>query len=76
MTEAVVITYEELLILCDIVAGWNVKRADNLDADKRRALDRLIANGFIEQANGPSLKPTAKAGLLITQLCVGVSGES
>ena len=75
MTEAVIITYEELSTLCDIVAGWNAKRPETLDADKRRALDRLIANGFIEQANGHSLKPTAKAGLLITQLCAGISGE-
>ena len=48
MTEAVTITNEELAILCDIVAGWSVKRAANLDADKRLALDRLIANGFVE----------------------------
>ena len=27
MTEAVTITNEELAILCDIVAGWSVKRA-------------------------------------------------
>ena len=26
MTEAVTITNEELAILCDIVAGWSVKR--------------------------------------------------
>ena len=26
MTEAVTITYEELAILCDIVAGWSVKK--------------------------------------------------
>jgi hypothetical protein len=32
MTEAVTVTNEELAILCDIVAGWSVKRAENLDA--------------------------------------------
>ena len=52
MTEAITVTNEELAILCDIVAGWSMKRAENLDAGKRLALDRLIANGFIEQANG------------------------
>jgi len=77
MTEAVTVTNEELAILCDIVAGWSVKRAENLDADKRLALDRLIANGFVEQANGHSVtnyRQTAKTELLFTQLCVGISG--
>jgi hypothetical protein len=52
MIEADTVTSEELAILCDIVAGWSVKRAENLDADKQLALDRLIVNGFVEQANG------------------------
>jgi hypothetical protein len=49
----------------------------NLDADKRLTLDRLIANGFVEQANGHSVanyRHTAKTELLFTQLCVGISG--
>ena len=77
MTELVTVTNEELAILCDIVAGWGVKRAKNLDADKRLALDRLIANGFVEQANGHSVtnyKHTTKTELLLSQLCVGISG--
>lgn len=77
MIEAVTVTNEELAILCDIVAGWSVKQAENLDADKRLALDRLIANGFVEQANGHSItkyQHTAKTELLFTQLCVGISG--
>ncbi len=77
MTELVTVTDEELAILCDIVAGWGVKRAKNLDADKRLALDRLIANGFVEQANGHSVtnyKHTTKTELLLSQLCVGISG--
>jgi len=76
MSEAIV-TNEELAILCDIVAGWNVKRTANLDADKRQALDRLIANGFVEPAGEPSLakyQHTAKTELLFAQLCVGISG--
>jgi hypothetical protein len=77
MTEAVTITNEELAILCDIVAGWSVKRAESLNADKRIVLDRLIANGFVEHANGHSVSAyhhTAKTELLLTQLCVGISG--
>ena len=77
MTEAVTVTNEELAILCDIVAGWSVKRVENLDADKRLALDRLIANGFVEQANGHSVtnyQHTVKTELLFAQLCVGISG--
>ena len=77
MTELVTVTDEELAILCDIVAGWGVKRAKNLDTDKRLALDRLIANGFVEQANGHSVtnyKHTTKTELLLSQLCVGISG--
>jgi len=77
MTEAVTLANEELAILCDIVAGWSVKHSENLNADKRLALNRLIANGFIEQANGHSItnyQHTAKTELLFTQLCVGISG--
>ena len=77
MTNADTGTNEELAILCDIVAGWSLKRLENLDADKRLALDRLIANGFVEEANGHSVvkyQHTAKTELLFTQLCVGISG--
>jgi hypothetical protein len=77
MIEPVTITNEELAILCDIVAGWSLKRAESLDTGKRLVLDRLIANGFVEQANGQSVsnyQHTAKTDLLFTQLCVGISG--
>ena len=77
MTEAVTITNEELSILCDIVAGWSVKKAESLYGNRQRVLDRLIANGFVEQANGRSVakyQHTAKTDLLFTQLCVGISG--
>lgn len=77
MIEAVTVTNEELAILCDIVAGWSVKQAENLDVDKKLALDRLFANGFVEQANGNSVtnyKHTTKTELLLSQLCVGISG--
>jgi hypothetical protein len=55
MTEAVIVTNEELAILCDIVGGWSSKLAGNADTDKQHALDRLIANGFVELANGHSV---------------------
>ena len=55
MTEAVIVTNEELAILCDIVGGWSSKLAENADADKLQALDRLIASGFVELANGHSV---------------------
>jgi hypothetical protein len=77
MTEAVTITNEALAILCDIVAGWSVKRAANLAADKRQTLDRLIAHGYVAPAEGSSLvtyQHTAKSELLFAQLCVGISG--
>jgi hypothetical protein len=77
MIEPVTITNEELAILCDIVAGWGLKRAESLVTSKRLVLDRLIANGFVEQANGQSIsnyQHTAKTELLFTQLCVGISG--
>ena len=77
MTEAFIITNEELAILCDVVSGWGVNRAANLDMDKRRTLDRLIANGFVQPAAEPGptkYQPTAKTELLFSQLCVGISG--
>jgi hypothetical protein len=78
MTEAVTINNEELAILCDIVSGWNVKKwAENPDAAKKRALDRLIAYGYVEPANEPSVtryRHTTKTEILFAQLCVGISG--
>ena len=47
MIEAVIVTNEELAILCDIVGGWSSKLAENADVDKQQALDRLVANGFV-----------------------------
>ena len=50
MTEVFTINNEELAILCDFVGAWGAKWVTNVKTDKRRALDRLIANGFIEPA--------------------------
>ena len=77
MTEAFTIGSEELAILCDFVGGWGAKWAtNNLDREKRQALDQLIANGFLEPAAHSITKyrHTAKTELLFAQLCVGISG--
>ena len=77
MSEAVTINNQELAILCDIVSGWSTKWAENLTADKKLALDRLIANGFVEPKGEVSFtkyQHTAKTEILFAQLCVGISG--
>jgi hypothetical protein len=77
MTEAFTIGHEELAILCDFVGGWGGKwAANNLQTDKRQALDRLITNGFLEPAADAitKYKHTDKTELLFAQLCVGISG--
>jgi hypothetical protein len=77
MSEAFTITNQELAILCDIVSGWSLKWAGNLAADKRLALDRLIAHGFVEpkvEVSFAKYRHTAKTEMLFTQLCVGISG--
>ena len=42
MTDAL-ITDQEIAILCDVLEGWRA----NLNADKRKVLDQLIAKGFV-----------------------------
>jgi hypothetical protein len=77
MTEAFTINHQELAILCDFVGGWGGKwAANNLQIDKRQALDRLITNGFLEPAADAVTKyqHTAKTEMLFAQLCVGISG--
>jgi hypothetical protein len=80
MTEAVTINNEELAILCDIVSGWGVEKwAENPDAVKKQALDRLIAHGYIQSAHEASAtryQHTIKTEILFAQLCVGISGDS
>ena len=78
MTEAVTINNEELAILCDIVSGWGVKKwAENPDAAKKQALDRLIADGYVRSAQDASAaryQHTIKTEILFAQLCVGIRG--
>ena len=77
MTEAVTINNEELAILCGIVSGWGVKKwAENPDAVKKQALDRLIAHGYVQSAHEASAtryQHTIKTEILFAQLCVGIS---
>ena len=78
MIEAVTINNEELAILCDIMSGWSVKKwAENPGATKKQALDRLIAQGYVEtvhEASATRYQHTTKTELLFAQLCVGISG--
>jgi hypothetical protein len=77
MAESLIINNQELAILCDLMGGWGAKWGEKLDDSKRQALDHLIANGFVEPADEKSLTTynyTAKASLLLSELCVGISG--
>ena len=63
--------------LWGFLGGWGAKWAKNdLQTDKRQALVRLIAHGFIEPEAHSVTKyqHTAKTELLFAQLCVGISG--
>ena len=46
MTDAL-ITDQEIAILCDVLEGWGA----NLNVDKRKILDQLIAKGFVVPAD-------------------------
>jgi hypothetical protein len=77
MTESSIINDQELAILCDLMGGWGAQWDGELDGNKRQALDHLIAIGFVELADERSLtryKHTAKASVLLSELCVGISG--
>jgi predicted transcriptional regulator len=67
------ITDQEISILCDILEGWGA----NLNADKRKVLDQLIAKGFVvpaDQESVPKYKVTDKAQQLLAERGVGLSG--
>ena len=72
MTDAV-ITDQEVAILCDVLEGWGA----NLNADKRKVLDELIAKGFVvpaDQESPAKYKLTGKAQQLLAERGVGLSG--
>ena len=67
------ITDQEISILCDVLEGWGA----NLNADKRKVLDQLIAKGFVVSADQESVekyKLTDKAQQLLAERGVGMSG--
>lgn len=65
-----VITDEEISILCDVLQG------SNLNADKRKVLDRLAAKGFVvpDDQELAKYKLTGKAQQLLAERGVGISG--
>ena len=76
MADAIIINDQELAILCDLMDGCGAKWGGNLDADKSQMLHQLIAKGFIELADQPSIaryKHTRKASVLLAELCVGTA---
>jgi hypothetical protein len=76
MAQSSIINDQELAVLWDLIGGWGAQWSEKLADDKRQALDHLIANGFVEPADEQSLvtyKYAAKAELLLSELCVGIS---
>ena len=72
MTDAL-ITDREIAILCDVLEGWGA----NLNVDKRKILDQLIAKGFVvpaDQESPAKYKLTSKAQHLLAERGVGLSG--
>ena len=72
MADALV-TDQEIAILCDVMEGWGA----NLNADKRKILDQLIAKGFVAPADQESpvkYNLTGKAQQLLAERGVGLSG--
>jgi predicted transcriptional regulator len=65
-----VITDEEISILCDVLQG------SKLNADKRKALDQLVAKGFVvpDGQESAKYKLTGKAQQLLAERGVGISG--
>ena len=67
------ITDQEIAILCDVLDGWGA----NLNADKTKVLDQLIAKGFVvlaDQESSAKYKLTGKAQKLLAERGVGLSG--
>ena len=67
------ITDQEIAILCDVLEGWGA----NLNADKKKALDQLIAKGFVvpaDQESSGKYTLTGKVQQLLAERGVGLSG--
>jgi hypothetical protein len=67
------ISDQEIAILCDVLEGGG----ENLNADKRKVLDQLIAKDFVVAAGPESpvqYELTGKAQQLLAERGVGLSG--
>ena len=72
MADALV-TDQEIAIFCDVMEGWGA----NLNEDKRKVLDQLIAKGFVVSADQELPAKyilTSKAQHLLAERGVGLSG--
>ena len=72
MADALV-TDQEIAIFCDVMEGWGA----NLNEDRRKVLDQLIAKGFVVSAGQEppaKYKLTSKAQQLLAERGVGLSG--
>ena len=76
MAQSSIINDQELAILCDLMSGWSAQWCGKLVDDKSQALDHLIASGYIETPDWyiVNYKHTARAELLLSELCIGISG--
>ena len=67
------ISDDEIVILCDVLEGGGA----NLNANKTKILDQLVAKGFVVAAGQESpvkYKLTGKAQQLLAERGVGLSG--
>jgi hypothetical protein len=66
------ITDQEISILCDVLEGWSA----NLNANKMKILDQLIAKGLVvpDDQESAKYKLTSIAQQLLAERGVGMSG--
>jgi hypothetical protein len=66
------ITDQEISILCDVLEGWST----NLNANKMKILDQLIAKGLVvpDDQESSKYKLTSIAQQLLAERGVGMSG--
>ena len=70
--EDALITDQEIAILCDVLEGSGA----NLNADKKKVLDQLIAKGFVvvaDQKSPAKYKLIGKAQHLLAERGVGLT---
>jgi predicted transcriptional regulator len=67
------VTDQEISVLCEVLAGAGA----SLNADKRKVLDQLVAQGFVVHADRDAptrYELTDKAQKLLAERGVGLSG--